>query len=102
MLTRTVQYPCSTTRPWAIWSRWPATSGNWHLHVQSTRCPTSFRSVTPIQDHYGLQAACAAYPAAASEMDGADGELLSLGLVLSPRAVRLLPTNPRDMPTGCN
>jgi hypothetical protein len=27
------------------------------LHVQSTRCPTSFRSVTPIQDHYGLQAA---------------------------------------------
>ena len=33
---------------------------------------TSFHSVTPIQDHYGLRAACAAYPAAASEMDGAE------------------------------
>lgn len=33
---------------------------NWHLHIAINKVhPTTFRNVTPIRDHYRLQAACA-------------------------------------------
>jgi Relaxase/Mobilisation nuclease domain/Large polyvalent protein-associated domain 7 len=33
---------------------------NWHLHVAINKVhPTTFRNVTPVRDHYRLQAACA-------------------------------------------